>query len=237
MQLPTALIASPIGVLASHSDYEKAKSGNPMAAASAVRDVMGEDFLDKLRCLADGKDVIVQPVLAIEATGRNKLPLAAAALIAEAADLRTACDLVQATRPKRTALGGLERVFARPRFDGPVEPGVAYLLVDDTLTQGGTLAALAAHIERGGGQVIGLVTLTGKMYSATIALSSFTLEQIYEKFGDLEAQFRDATGYGYAALTESEARYLAGYRPVDAVRDRIIEAGEQARYGAAARSV
>lgn len=236
MQLPTALIASPIGMLASHSDYEKAKSGNPMAAASAVRYIMGEDFLDKLRSLADGKDVIVQPVLAIEATGRNKLPLAAA-LIAEAAGLRTACDMVQSTRPKRTALGGLDRVFARPRFDGPVERGVAYLLVDDTLTQGGTLAALAAHIDRGGGQVIGLVTLTGKMYSATIALSSSTLEQLYEKFGDLEAQFRDATGYGYAALTESEARYLAGYRPVDAVRDRIIEAGEQARYGAAARSV
>lgn len=42
---------------------------------------------------------------------------------------------------------------AHPRFDGPVEAGRDYLLVDDTLTQGGTFTSLAAHIRAGGGNV------------------------------------------------------------------------------------
>jgi adenine/guanine phosphoribosyltransferase-like PRPP-binding protein len=40
------------------------------------------------------------------------------------------------------------------------------LLVDDTLTQGGTFAALASHIKEGGGNVVGAVGATGKQYSA-----------------------------------------------------------------------
>lgn len=45
----------------------------------------------------------------------------------------------------------------------------------------------------------------------------------------IEDQFRAQTGYGFDALTESEARHLAGYRPSTAIRDRIIAGAFQDR--------
>ena len=52
--------------------------------------------------------------------------------------------------------------------------------------------------------------------------------QARERFNDIEAKFRAATGYGFDALTESEARYLAKHDNAQRVRDRIIEAGNKA---------
>ena len=54
-------------------------------------------------------------------------------------------------------MDGPGRLFNSPEFDGPVVNGATYLLVDDTLSQGGTFAALASHIQLGGGKVIGAV--------------------------------------------------------------------------------
>ena len=47
-------------------------------------------------------------------------------------------------------MDGPGRLFNSPEFDGPVVNGATYLLVDDTLSQGGTFAALASHIQLGG---------------------------------------------------------------------------------------
>ena len=58
-------------------------------------------------------------------------------------------------KAKRTALDGLGRIFQQPEFDGAVQPGKAYFLVDDTLTQGGTMAALASHIQQNGAGWLG----------------------------------------------------------------------------------
>jgi hypothetical protein len=44
---------------------------------------------------------------------------------------------------------------------------------------------------------------------------------VRQKFGDLENEFRKATGYGYDQLTQSEARYLTNFKPASSVRDRI----------------
>ncbi|MBY0243619.1 MAG: hypothetical protein K2X55_30375 [Burkholderiaceae bacterium] len=131
------LIASPIGVLASHPDYAAAKAGDAQAALRAVQDTLPPAFIDQVRAQFGGRDVIVQPVLSIEQTGRNKLPLAGAHVLAHGAGLRVSEHVVQSTRPQRTTLGGLERIFSRPQFVGEVQAGASYLLLDDTLTQGG----------------------------------------------------------------------------------------------------
>jgi len=78
----------------------------------------------------------------------------------------------------------------------------------------------------------GNAALTGKQYSAKIKPSSELLNKVYEQFGDVESEFRAATGYGFDALTESEARYMAKHNEAKSVRDRIIEAGRQALNGA-----
>jgi hypothetical protein len=45
----------------------------------------------------------------------------------------------------------------------------------------------------------------------------------------LETFWRDTFGHGLDCLTDVEAAYLARQRSVDAIRDRMAEAAEQAR--------
>jgi adenine/guanine phosphoribosyltransferase-like PRPP-binding protein len=223
------LIGGGLGLLAKHPDYSAAKAGSNQAAVRVVRQTLTSEFVDQIRAKGSNKDIVVQPVLAIEASGFNKIPVMAAARIATELGLRIGTDIVQSSSPQRTGLSGLARIFSRPDFDGHVEEGRAYLLVDDTVTQGGTFAALADYIESMGGRVVGCVALTGKQYSSKISLSEQTLAALREKYGDIEQHFQAAAGRGFDSFTESEARYLFSYKPASTVRDRIIEAGNAGR--------
>jgi GGDEF domain-containing protein/adenine/guanine phosphoribosyltransferase-like PRPP-binding protein len=225
--IPDAVIGGVLGDLSTHSDYAAAKAGDIDASIRIADEVITPELIHQIKQQIGKARPIVQPVFAIESSGQNKIPIAAAASIAKALGLPVGTDIVQSSSPKRTQLTGLDRIFRRPEFAGDVADGESYLLVDDTLTQGGTFAAMVDHIESRGGMVIGTVALTGKQYSAKIALSEQTLGNLREKFGDIEQQFQRATGHGFDVLTESEARYLINFKPADAVRDRILAEGRQ----------
>lgn len=236
IRMPQVVIGSNLGAATSHPKYEAAKGGDVEAAVEVAKSLVTPQLIRQVRAEIGGAKPMVVPVVSVESSGRNKIPRAAAEVLAAELGLETADGITQSNRPRRTSLGGLDRIFARVEFDGPVTPGQDYLLLDDTLTQGGTFAALASHIEAGGGRVVGAVALTGKQYSAKIEPSTETIKALRDKHGDLEPAFKAATGYGFDALTESEARYLANFRPADAVRARILEAGRQASEGADPRS-
>lgn len=226
VNLPDAIIGTSLGAAASHPDYTAAKAGDESAAIRLASDLVTPGVVEKVR-QAVAADVLVLPVTSEEATGRNKIPLGVAEVLAERLGTTTSTDVVQASRVHRTQLDGMGRLFASPEFTGAVEKGRSYLLVDDTLTQGGTFAALASHITQNGGQVAGVFALTGKQYSAKLALSPDLLSKIRETYSDVEPAFRAATGRGFNSLTESEARYLAKHDAPDAVRNRILEEGRQ----------
>jgi GNAT superfamily N-acetyltransferase len=227
MEISEAILGAPLGAAKSHEDYAAAKGGNDGAAMRLASDLVSPDLVARVMAMAGTEGATLVPVISVEATGKNKIPQAVANVLGHAAGMPVASDIVQADSPKRTSMEGLDRIFSAPEFDGPVTEGQDYILVDDTLTQGATFASLASHIQQHGGRVIGAVALTGKQYSAKLKPSTETLDQLREKFGDIESQFQAATGYGFGALTESEARYLANFKPADTVRDRIIAAGSQ----------
>ncbi|WP_120967051.1 phosphoribosyltransferase [Comamonas sp. lk] len=228
--MPDAIIGSVLGAASSHPDYAAAKSGDIEAAFRLAQDIVTPDLVAKVRAVIGDSKPLVVPVAAEEATGRNRIPVAAAGVLAQRLGLSTTGAIVQANRAHRTGMDGLDRIFAPVDFAGAVE-AKPYLLVDDTLTQGGTFTALASHIREGGGTVAGVIALTGKQYSAKIQPSAATLASLRQKHGDLENEFRAATGYGFDALTESEARYLARYEPADRLRDRISAEGHRSRAG------
>jgi len=226
--IPDAIIGSTLGSASKHPDYAAAKAGDIDAAVRLAQDLVTPDVVAKVKeAIGDSRPRLV-PVSAEESAGRNKIPLATSAVLAGKLGLDVETGIVQANRAHRTGMDGLDRVFAPVDFAGAVEPG-DYVLVDDTLTQGGTFAAVASHIREGGGTVKGVVALTGKQYSAKIQPSPQTLDSLRQKHGDLENEFRAATGYGFDALTESEARYLAKYEPAQRLRDRIAEEGRRGR--------
>lgn len=237
--LPAVLISAPLGASGSHPDHALAKAGDVQASLRLVQDVMPDLFVaqvtDIARSLqARGEVLTLVPVIAEESTGRNKVPLAMAKMLeyrirAAGVQVEVCLDVVQASAPKRTMMDGLDRIFNSPAFAGPNLPGACIMMIDDTVTQGATFASLLSFLNQAGASVVGCCALTGKQYSAMLSLSPLPIQKLRECHGDLETTFRDATGYGYDALTESESRYLANFKPAQAVRDRIIEAGRQAR--------
>ncbi len=232
VDLPDAIVAHSLSDLNKHPDYAAAKAGDVAAAHQVAEDVVTPKMVDAVRAAAGTHDLIVQPVNSVEASGRNKIPLAAAEVLADRLGAEAAHDIVQSSSPKRSAMDGMDRLLHSPEFDGPVRTDKPYVLLDDALTQGGTVAALASHIRQAGGKVAGVVALAGKQYSRVLKPSPELLGHVRDRFASVEPDFRAATGHGFDALTESEARYLAKHDSPESVRDRIAAAGEQARRGA-----
>jgi adenine/guanine phosphoribosyltransferase-like PRPP-binding protein len=229
MEIREAIIGNTLGSASQHPDYAAAKAGDVEAAVRVADSLVTDALVEKVGLAIGSEKPLVVPVVSVEATGNNKIPLAAAATLARKLGLNANTSITQVTSPKRTSMDGLDRIFASPEFDGEVIPGQTYLLVDDTLTQGATFAALESHILAGGGRVVGAVALTGKQYSATLQPSAESLRQLRDKFGDIENDFRAATGYGFDALTQSEVRYLTNFQPVDTLRAEILARGNAAR--------
>ena len=149
--------ASPIRA-SQHPDFAAAKAGDPEAAARFVDDLIEPAKLEQLRTLIGHRQPTVVAVHAEEASGRNAIPERYAYVLARDLGLNLDEDIVQANRPQRTGQRGEYRLSVRAEFDGPVQSGQYYLIVDDNVTQGGTLADLRAYIESRGGRVIGATT-------------------------------------------------------------------------------
>jgi len=224
---PLVLIGSRIGGLASNSYFHAAKTGDDLAAVCLIQEVLVQSFIDEIQRVIVGMDVIIQPVLGLEEGCDNKLPLALSVKLSNTLGVDHGLEIVQSTVSQRSTANGIDRLFTRPSFDGDVEAGRNYFIVDDTLSQGGTVVSLINFIESHGANVVGCAVLSGKQYSAQLSLSIHTLEALREKYGTIESEFKSTTGYGFDALTESEARYISKINSLEAFRDRIAEAKDE----------
>ncbi|CAM4283827.1 PLxRFG domain-containing protein [Stenotrophomonas lactitubi] len=223
---PDVVTAHRPGRLSAHADYAAAKAGDDTAALRVARDVITPVFVEDVRAaLPEGSKPLVVAVQSQEATGNNRIPRMAAEVLAQRLGLQVSEDIVQAAKVNRSGGDALHRLANQPPFTGKVEKGRDYVLIDDTLTQGGTLAQLKTHIEDNGGKVVLATALTGKDYSRKIALNSQSLADVRERFGSIEPWWRDQFGYGFEGLTESEARTILtldkGRLDADALRDRV----------------
>ncbi|MBH1418022.1 PLxRFG domain-containing protein [Stenotrophomonas maltophilia] len=228
VDFPAVVTAHRPGRLSAHADYAAAKAGDDTAALRVARDAITPEFVQDVRAaLPEGSKPLVVAVQSQEATGNNRIPRMAAEVLAQRLGLQVSEDIVQAAKVNRSAGDALHRLANQPPFTGKVEKGRDYVLIDDTLTQGGTLAQLKTHIEDNGGKVVLATALTGKDYSRKIALNSQSLADVRERFGSIESWWRDQFGYGFEGLTESEARTILtldkGRLDADALRDRVAE--------------
>lgn len=220
---PDTIIDRKLSDATSHPLYELAKQGNVEAAYQLAKDLVSEEAVDKLRNLIAGREAIIVPVHAEEYVGRNMIPVATATLLSKKLNLPVDLSIVQATKVSRTSGDGWHRLIYSPEFDGDYPDGKLAVILDDTQTQGGTLASLKGYIEHRGGKVIAVYALTGKQYSVQLRLSKQTLNQLREKYGALEQWWTTEFGYDFSKLTEWEARFILNSRKtVEQVRDTII---------------
>lgn len=225
---PEVVLFAPHGSLGQFEHYEKAKGGDYEAAFDIVRDILTDEKLLELGELIEPykkNELFIVPVVSIEQTGANKLPPAFALFLALTIGCRIADDIVHVNTVNRGGSNGFHRLACQPVFDGIIRPNRDYIIVDDTVTQGGTLASLKGYIESKGGRVVCACALTGKQYSARLAPLQETIDKLRSKYPDLEEFFREVFGYGYDKFTESEANYLIKVKGQDAIsiQDKLVE--------------
>jgi hypothetical protein len=204
--------------------FEAAKAGDVSAAVEIVGRVVDSAVVARIaQAVADAADVRVVPVHAGE--GRNMVPMAYARHLARAIGGEVEPGIIQVTTAKRRGAGWQKRIAGAVEFDGPVTPGAAYILVDDHITMGSTLADLAGYIEGRGGTVRLASALTSTDPAPHLAATQETLAKLRARLGAAEEWFRAFRGFGFEGLTDAEAaRLLKSVRTPDALRKELSAA-------------
>lgn len=183
-------IHSPIesgrSLVKNHPQYNDAKAGDYQAALQVVNDTIDNTKIGKLKTAFSVFKPVLASVHAYEEAGVNAIPEAFAEVISARTGFKIDNNIVQINVVGHTKANGFKRMARQALFDGEVNNGENYILVDDFIGQGGTLANMKGYIESKGGKVIGCIALTGKPHSAKLALESETLAELRSKHGILE---------------------------------------------------
>ena len=212
-----------------HPEFPGAKaSGDAEAAANLVSSLVDEEGITTVRALIAAVSESGDPVLVCANAyeqGFNAIPVALAKLLSERLEIPFDTTVVQTNVVSHTGADGYGRLARQAAFDGTVEKEREYVMVDDFIGQGGTLANLRGWIEKQGGKVLGAITLTGKSYSAKLNPSQEQLHELRQKHGsNFEKWWKAHFGHTFDCLTYSEARYLARSPDVDTIRNRLAAA-------------
>ena len=185
---------------------------------------MSEQQNQRLVNLLEGHAPTLVSAHAYEREGINAIPDAFAVEISKAVGWPHDTAVAQINVVAHTGADGFSRMARQAEFTGIVHAGCEYVLVDDFVGMGGTLANLKGYIESKGGKVLAAVCLTGKPHSAKLAPSPERLNELRAKHGtELENWWAERFAHTFDTLTESEARYLARTEAVDTIRNRIVD--------------
>lgn len=208
--------------LKSHSAYAKAKAGDWQSALTLISDVALAGIHDHRDQF--GSDCIFVAPFAREASGDNAIPQVFAEVCAMVFGATADQTIVQTTKVYHTGADAMERLALRPEFDGDVQQGRRYVLVDDVTSLGGTLAELANYIQSKGGMVHGVFVLVNAGRSKLFSPDKQTLKILEARYGH---ELINIFGIAAHALTANEARYLVGFRTVDEIRNRLAKAKQE----------
>ena len=230
-EYPQVIVHTEVVLRDHHPSYVAAKSGDAQAALALVEDLLSGAATSALREQLAGQAATLLPVAALETTGFNAIPDAMAQVLG--AELRLAVsfgEIVQNNRVGHTRALAFNRLVTPAAFEGDVVAGQAYVLVDDHVGLGGTLANLRGHIESHGGRVLAMTALTESRGARQIALRTETLTVLWKRHGqDLEQFWKAQFGHALDCLTDIEGQVLGREPTVDAIRNRLAQAAIEAR--------
>ena len=225
---PSVIRNGNLGELKNEPEYLAAKGGDVQQAAALVQKLLNEQAVEQIRYMIGDKKPVLVPVSAVEGAGNNKIPLAMAQALSSKLDLPVDVQIKQINKVSRTGTGIDHRLAFQPVFDGRVQADREYLIVDDTLSVGSTVASLRGYIENRGGRVMGAAVMTAHEGALNIAVKPAMIDKIRQKHGDsMDNYWKKEFGYGIEQLTQGEAGHLRAAPNVEQIRDRIVAA----RYG------
>jgi hypothetical protein len=170
------------------------------------------------------KDSIFAAPFARESSGDNAIPQVMAEVFALVCGATADRGLVQITKVYHTGANPMERLALRPEFEGPVVSGANYVLLDDVVSLGGTLAELAHYIQINDGLVRDIAVIVNAGRNKSLSPDIKTLRILNERFGN---EIIEIFGININALTANEAQYLVGFRSTDEIRNRLIKAKKE----------
>ena len=222
---PDVLIHATESAVKQHPAYKRAKSGHGPSATALVNETMSELQNQRLVNLLRGHLPTLVSAHAYEREGINAIPDAFAVEISKAVGWLHDTAVAQINVVFHTGADGFSRMARPAEFVGAIQADCEYVLVDDFVGMGGTLANLKGYLESKGGKVLAAVSLTGKPHSAKLVPTPERLQELRLKHGtELETWWMERFAHTFDALTESEARYLARTETADTIRDRITTA-------------
>jgi hypothetical protein len=181
-------------------------------------------MLESLLALCGKRKPRLVPVHAVESDGINCLPATFAAALGGRLRLDVEAGIVQANVVAHTGADEWQRIVRPALFDGEVEAGRDYVVLDDFVGQGGTLANLRGHVLAGGGRVIAAAALAGRKGGATLAVQPGTLTALRTRYETIEETWRQTFGYRFDCLTEQEAQGLLRLKNAGSLRARLATA-------------
>ncbi len=119
-----------------------------------ANDLLSSEAVAAIRSLLPTTPPVLVPVRAIETGGINLIPDAMAHELGRRLGLPVTSEIIQTNTVGHTRASGFHRLAFQPTFSGRIETRRPYLLIDDHVGLGGTLANLRGHIEAEGGQVV-----------------------------------------------------------------------------------
>ena len=145
---PDVILHAEESVVKKHPSYAAAKAGDTDAAVELIHATLSLTAINKISEMFPAQTHLLA-VQALETEGVNLIPAALAEGLSRLLALPVATGVIQINRVTHTGASGYHRLASPALFEGEVK-APTYLLVDDFIGQGGTLANLKGYVESQG---------------------------------------------------------------------------------------
>lgn len=208
---PPVYTHTSIAYLKRHTSYNKAKNGDMQAAAEVVDSCVKPRLITELRKKHHYAELL--PVIS-----NNRLPEALARKIG----LKVHTEVYELEEQNRKNMTAIERLLYQPCFGGQITRGKIYIVVDDVVTQGGTISALRKYIMQCGGLVSAAVALASSADSQILPPDASDLYELENKFmliNDTLKKHNISTDP--LELTRSQVKYLLRFNTLGSIIKKI----------------
>lgn len=222
-----------VGCLSKHVLYPAAKGERDIGAAiDILDDLASEDTVASLRNIAIQRGVTPKIIAPAAQAGdsNNALAVGYAQWLGHELDWPVETEVFQSKAFSRDKLGPWVRISNRSSFYGQIDKGRAYVIVDDVMTLGGTLADLRSFILRKGGHVIAMSAIASRDGAdRPIHLGAEMKAKLERFYGNDLAEFcNKLLGFPHFCLTREEGERLLGCSGYVDLRKKILRARDEA---------
>lgn len=183
--------------------------------------------VDKLISKGYGEPILVAPC---KPTSKNALAKTAAEFLGKKLKIEVDHSIQEKPCPSRREADRRDKFFQRPEFIGNVQKGRLYILVDDMVTTGATLAELRSYIVKNGGDVAfacSLASCDGMDKQLHLSnVSKTRVENMFKSLGKaVQDCIKNTVGITPDTLTEAEADFLSSGKGKFALEQYVQSVG------------